>query len=144
MTIAIESLLFLLGGIVLAVVLTRVFGRPAETQGRAETSGVKLVRSPRTADGREETRLLVNDRIILIASNDGIRLADYTDEVDQLEAIAERVAAALGVGVEFARTTLRPTEADEGLAVRDLPRTSDEEIEERSRPKSLTKGQGGL
>ena len=53
--------------------------------------------------GREETRLFVNDAPILTASNDGIRLAQYADEVEQLEAVAARLAQSLGVRVEFAR-----------------------------------------
>ena len=119
MVIAIESLLFLLAGIVLAVVLTRVFGRSASPP--SATGAVKLVRSPRTADGREETRLLINDTLILTASNDGVRPAAYADEVEQLEAVAARIAGALGVSVEFARINTGKPNEENGLSIRDLP-----------------------
>jgi hypothetical protein len=132
--IAIESLLFLLAGIVLAVVLTRVFGKPAAAEaGPAAGANVKLVRSPRSAEGREETRLLLNGQVILIASNDGVRMADYAEEVEQLEAVAARLAGALGVTVEFERVPSRTFSPEAGLPVRDLPHIAPDEVEERRR-----------
>lgn len=135
MVIAIESLLFLLAGIVLAVVLTRVFARPVAGPSQPEAVSVKLVRSARTPDGREETRLLVNDKVILVAANDGIRLAEYADEVEQLEAVAARVAAAMHVQVQFARIGPKGPELDNGVAMRDLSGLTavDEASEEPSR-----------
>ena len=75
------------------------------------------------SDGIEETRLVLNDQPILVASSAGVRLADYADEVEQLEAIATHMASALGVTVELTRLSGkggRPTEAP--VAVRRLPR----------------------
>lgn len=135
MVIAIESLLFLLAGIVLAVVLTRVFGRSASPP--SATGAVKLVRSPRTADGREETRLLINDTLILTASNDGVRPAAYADEVEQLEAVAARIAGALGVSVEFARINTGKPNEENGLSIRDLPRAETDEAGESEQPRKV-------
>jgi len=131
MTVAIESVLFLLAGIVLAIVVTRVLSRSMESTPAAGASTVQLVRTARTADGREETRLTVNDQVIVAASNDGIRLAEYADEVEQLEAVAARLARALGSNVEFVRLGAG-AEMAEGIAMRTLPRTTDEEAEDRS------------
>ncbi len=140
MVIAIESLLFLLAGIVLAVVLTRVFGR-SEPSPPSATAAVKLVRSPRTADGREETRLLINDKPILSASNDGVRLAAYADEVEQLEAVAARIAGALGVSVEFARVSTGKPNEENSIAMRDLPRVETDEAGEPERPRKMNQTQ---
>lgn len=107
------------------VLLTRALSRPTETS--ATTNTVTLVRSPRTADGREETRLLINDRLILTAANDGVRLAAYAEEVEQLEALAARIAFALGVNVSFTRLSARGSENAEGIAVRSLPRIEEAE-----------------
>ena len=115
----IELLAIVLVGTLLVVVLMRLFGKPAD--GAGPRPAVKLVRSVRTADGREETRLLINDTTILTASNDGVRLAEYADEVEQLEAVAARLASSLGVTVEFTRVGPRTTGTDSGIPVRDLP-----------------------
>lgn len=123
------ELSLLLGGIaLLAIILTQVFGRgrSAETPS---TPSVKLIRTVRGADGREETLLAVNERVILAANNDGLRLADYADEVEQLEAVAARIAAALGVTVSFARVGGQKSDAQTGLPIRDMPRATDQEIE---------------
>lgn len=144
MVIAIESLLFLLVGIALALILTRIFGSaPARPAPPAGAPVVKLLRSPRSVDGREETRLLLNDQVVLTAANDGVRLAEYADEVEQLEAIAERLANALGVGVEFERVAARPAAPDQGVAIRDLPRISPDEIESGERRRRLDARQDG-
>lgn len=139
MVIAIESLLFLLAGIVLAVVLARVFGKPAAA--RTEDAGalpvVKLVRSSRTPEGHEETRLFLNGQIILTAANDGVRLAQYADEVEQLEALAARLAAALGVAVAFERVGPRNAAPEADPAVRNLPKISPDEIDAEERRKRL-------
>lgn len=136
MTVAIESVLFLLAGILLATVLTRLLNRSTEVAGGPAAGGeaamVKLVRTARTADGREETRLTVNDQVILAASNDGIRLAEYADEVEQLEAVAARLAHAMGGSVQFVRLSTGGAEMAEGIPMRALPRTTDEEAEERT------------
>lgn len=121
MGIAIESLLFLLAGIVLAVILIQVFGRGS---GRDKTTAViKLERRVRLRDNTEETRLLINDQAILAASSEGVRLADYADEVEQLETVATRIASALGVSVELTRLPGKGGSAEEeAVPVRRLPR----------------------
>jgi hypothetical protein len=118
--IAIESVLFLLGGIVLAVILIQLFGRGGEaTRGRPAT--VRLVRQTQAPDGHEETRLTINDQVILTASSAGLRLADYADEVARLEAIATRIASALGGSVELARVGAKSAElVENGVPVRGL------------------------
>jgi len=130
MAIAIESVLFLLGGVLLAVVLWYAIGRPSRPQKPAGAPAVTLVRIPRRADGREETFLTVNDAVILSVSNEGVRLSEFADQLEQLEAIATRLAASLGVNVEFARASAIPPDAQAGVSMSDLPPISDEEIEE--------------
>jgi hypothetical protein len=126
-----DSIVFLILGLLLGVVLMRSFGKP----GSAAPASVRLVRTARTPDGREETRLYVNDAAILTATNDGIRLAQYADEVEQLEAVAARIAASLGVTVEFARVGARTPAGGSGISMRDLPAepaaTTDDEVETR-------------
>ncbi len=123
MAIAIESLLFLLGGLILAFVLVRAFGRSANDTRSRGAAQVRLERTMSSADGVEQTRLLLNDQAILIASSAGVRLADYADEVEQLEAIATHMAAALGVTVELTRLTAKGGQpAEEAVPVRRLPR----------------------
>lgn len=66
---------------------------------------------------------MLNAQTILVASSAGVRLADYADEVEQLEAIATHMASALGVTVELTRLSGkggRPIE--EPVPVRRLPR----------------------
>ena len=115
----IELLAIVLVGTLLVVVLMRVFGKPAG--GAGSVPEVKLVRTARTPDGREETRLLMNDTVILTASNDGVRLAEYADDVEQLEAVAARLATSLGVTVEFTASDPARPATDTGIPVRDLP-----------------------
>jgi hypothetical protein len=143
MTVAIESVLLLLAGISLAIFVSRALSRgtgPAPADG---APAVQLVRTARTAEGLEETRLAVNDQVIVAASNDGIRLAEYADEVEQLEAVAARLARALGSTVQFVRLNAG-AEMAEGIAMRTLPRTTDEEADERSprRPRHTDTGAG--
>ena len=133
MPFVLDSIVFLVVGMLLGLVLMRTFGKP----GGAAPTGVKIVRTARTADGREETRLFVNDAPILTASNDGIRLAQYADEVEQLEAVAARLAQSLGVTVQFARVGARTPGDENGIPVRNLPpeherpAAQDEELETR-------------
>ena len=128
--IAIESVLFLLGGIVLAVVLIQVFGRGGEAaRGRPS---VRLVRSTQAPDGAEETRLTINDRPILTASSEGLRLADYADEVERLETIATRIASALGGSVELARVGPPKPGLDAGVPVCELLSDAREVMERSS------------
>jgi hypothetical protein len=144
MTIAIETLLLLVVAIVLTIVLTRAIGRSGESSVRSVGSpGVKIVRTARTPEGHEETWLVVNEQVILTASNDGLRLAQYADEVEQLEAVAARLAKAMGVTVEFSRRGVDAPDTGEGIPVRSLPLTSDEEADERSPARRLKKDQGG-
>jgi len=140
--IVIDSLIFLLLGMFLSYVLMRAFAKP-DGNGSAKTA-VRLVRTARTADGREETRLLMNDTVILTASNDGVRLAEYADEVEQLEAVAARLASSLGVTVEFTRVGPRVPGADAGIPVRDLPPLEEPDAEElAARRARLDDGRAG-
>lgn len=131
--IAVETLLLILVILVLAGAAIYTLGRPAASRG---APSVRLVRIPRTADGREETYLAVNDTIILTVSNDGVRLSDFADQLEQLEAVATRLAGALGVSVEFARgvpadsaTRRRPAE-EAGIPMGDLPISTPEQLDE--------------
>ncbi len=118
MPFILDSLVFLVIGMVLGWLLVRSFGKP---EAPASGASVKLVRTARTAEGREETRLVVNDSVILTASNDGVRLAEYADEVEQLEAVAARLARSLGVSVEFTRVGPRLPGDENGISMRTLP-----------------------
>lgn len=111
----IEALVFVIIGTLLGFVLSRNFGKTGNP------ASVKLVRTVRTADGREETRLFVNEAVILTASNDGVRLAEYADEVEQLEAVAARLAASMDVTVEFTRVGPRTPADENGIPMRTLP-----------------------
>jgi hypothetical protein len=126
--IAVESLVFLFGGILLAVLLWQVLGRPKPAAPQGAPS-VKLVRTPRTADGREETILTVNDRVILTVNNENVRLSEFADRLEQLEAVATRIAGGLGVTVEFTRAGPQAAQ-DAGIPMTDLPLTTDAELEE--------------
>jgi hypothetical protein len=130
--IAIESVIFLVVGVMLAVVLALAFGWGRGGKGVLSAPRghpVKLVRSARTAQGREELLLTVNDRVILAANNEGVRYSDYAEQVEQIEAIATRLAAALGTPVEFARTSARKPGDETGIPVGEVPYASDEEVE---------------
>jgi hypothetical protein len=85
-------------------------------------------RTPRTADGREETILTVNDRVILTVNNENVRLSEFADRLEQLEAVATRIAGGLGVTVEFTRTGPQAAQ-DAGIPMTDLPLTTDAELE---------------
>jgi hypothetical protein len=122
MAIAAESLLFLLGGVILALVLVKAFGRSANDARSRGSAQVRLERMMNAAAGVEETRLLLNDQPILMASSAGVRLADYADEVEQLETIATRIAAALDVDVQLTRLPGKGSESEEeAVPVRRLP-----------------------
>lgn len=118
MPFVLDSLVFLIIGMFLGWLLVRSFGKP---EAPTSDAGVKLVRTARTAEGREETRLVVNDSVILSAANDGVRLSEYADEVEQLEAVAARLARSLGVTVEFARIGPRLPGDENGVAMRSVP-----------------------
>jgi len=120
--IAIESILFLAGGIVLAVILIQVFARPSDASKRIAQPAVRLVRSPQSAGRFEVTQLMVNDRAILTASSEGLRLADYAEEVERLEQVAARLAGALSVSVELARLEPAGAQLERGVPVRQLPK----------------------
>jgi hypothetical protein len=140
--IAIESIVFMIGGILLAVLLWQVLGRPKPASQSAPS--VVLVRTPRTADGREETILTINDRVILTVNNEDMRLSEFADRLEQLEAVATRIAAALNVNVAFTRTApLTPPAA--GVPMNELPLVTDadlDELEARLRRTDSSKGQG--
>jgi hypothetical protein len=120
--IAIESILFLIGGVVLAVVLVQVFARPNDSTRRIPPPGVRLVRVLRSADRSEEIRLTLNDRVILTASSEGLRPSDYADEVERLEQVASRMAGALGVSIELARVEPGGAQLENGVPVKQLPK----------------------
>ncbi len=147
MPIAVESLLFLIAGVLLVVVLGQVFGwkrTPEQRNGGPGTPSVKLVRSPRSPQGREELVLTVNDRAILAANSEGLRPAEFAEQVEQLEAVATRMAAALRVPVEFARLGAARAGEEAGMPMGTFPRVSEEEIQQaeaRLRAGSTGKGQ---
>jgi hypothetical protein len=130
--IAIESLVFLIAGAVLVGVLAWALGWGRLGRGAPHAPSVKLVRAARDAQGREELLLTVNDRVILAASNEGLRLADYAERVEQIEAVATRLAAARGAPVEFARSAggARKPDGDAGISIVDVPSLTDEEVEQ--------------
>ena len=118
MPFVLDSLVFLVLGMLLGWLLVRSFGKSELAPAGAS---VKLVRTVRTVEGHEETRLLVNESVILAASNDGVRLSEYADEVEQLEAVAARLARSMGVAVEFSRVGPRQSGDDNGISMRTLP-----------------------
>jgi hypothetical protein len=89
---------------------------------------VKLVRTARTAQGREELLLTVNERVILAADSEGVRLSEYAEQTERMEAVATRLAAALGTPVEFARAAARKPGEEAGIPIGALPETDDEEV----------------
>jgi hypothetical protein len=123
MAIAVESLFLLLAGLLLAAVLWYALGRP-----RSGAPVVRLIRSPRAPDGRERTFLTVNDRVILIADNEGLRSGEYADQLEQLEAVAARIAAALGVSVELTRTGAPAFDEQADASMDGLPAVADDDI----------------
>lgn len=127
MLVELAYLVVLVVGMLLGAVLVRTFGK----SGAGSPASVKLVRTARTPDGREETRLFVNEAAILTASNDGVGLAEYADEVEQLEALAARLAASMGVTVEFSRVAARSPAGESGIPIRNLPANQDEELDTR-------------
>lgn len=140
-TTIVQLSLIVLIALLLIVLLARAFSRPNETPAAAHT--VTLVRSPRTADGREETRLLINDKLILTATNDGVRLAAYAEEVEQLEALAARIASALGVSVSFTRLPAKGADT-EAISVRSLPRIEESEEPEAELPARRKRSQAAM
>jgi hypothetical protein len=127
----------------LAVLLWQVLGRPKPASPQGAPS-VKLVRTPRTADGREETILTINDRVILTVNNTDVRFSEFADRLEQLEAVATRIAGALGVSVEFTRAGPQAAQ-DAGIPMTDLPLIADAELDEadaRLRRADSNEGQG--
>jgi hypothetical protein len=141
--IAIESLVFLGAGVLLVVILAQVFGWGRSGKGAPGTPSVKLVRTPRTAQGREELLLTVNERVILAADNEGVRLSDYADQVEQMEAVATRMAAALGTPVEFARSGARKPGDETGIPINQVPYATDEEVEQVEARRRAAGGSAG-
>jgi hypothetical protein len=80
------------------------------------------VRWLKPAEAGEETRLLINDLVVLTVSNEGLRLADYADEVERLETIATRIATALGGRVELARLEGKAPAESADAPLYELPR----------------------
>jgi hypothetical protein len=130
MMIAIESLAFLIAGALIVGVLAWALGWGRAGRGAPRTPSVKLVRTARTAQGREELLLTVNERVILAADSQGVRLSDYAEQVEQMEAVATRLAAALGAPVEFARAAARKPGDEAGIPIGQAPTVTDEEVEQ--------------
>ena len=104
--IAVESLLFLLGGIVLTVVLMQLLGRPSDAVRERIVPVVPVVKLTRMVDfpdHHEELRLSLNGKEIAGVSDEGLRQDAYAAESERLEALATRIAAALNVTVELSR-----------------------------------------
>ena len=126
MAIGIEAVLFLLGGIFLAFILVLAFGKGSGTARSRSMSGAAVIRLER------QVKPQVGARGNATAdqrsghphphSSEGVRLADYADDVEQLETVATRIAAALGVSVELARLNAKGSEVEERVPVRKLPR----------------------
>jgi hypothetical protein len=126
--IAIETVVVLVVIALLVGVLALAFGwRPGKGAPRAPS--VKLVRTLRTAQGREELLLTVNERVILAADNEGVRLSDYAERVEQMEAVATRLGEALGAPVEFARAAPRKPGDETGIPIEQAPFATDEAVE---------------
>jgi hypothetical protein len=140
--IAIESLVFLIAGAVLVGVLAWALGWGRSGRGAPHAPSVKLVRAARNTQGREELLLTVNDRVILAASNEGLRLADYAERVEQIEAVATRLAEALGSPVEFARSGARKPGDEAGISIVDVPTVTDEEVEQVEARRRTAAGHG--
>jgi hypothetical protein len=128
MPIALDALVVLLFGGLIALLLWRVFagGAPAR---QADSPSVKLVRGGKNSAGREQTSLVINEQVILTATDDGLRLSDYTREVERLELVAAKIATALNTGVELSRAAGRPAEANNGIAIRDLPEAASDDAD---------------
>jgi hypothetical protein len=126
--IAIESLVFLIAGALIVGVLAWALGWGRSGRGAPHAPAVKLVRTARTAQGREELLLTVNERVILAADSEGVRLSEYAEQTERMEAVATRLAAALGTPVEFARAAARKPGEEAGIPIGALPETDDEEV----------------
>jgi hypothetical protein len=109
--IAVEGLFLLLGSLILVVLVVQLFARQsgsAPEHTTPVTPAVKLVRMVEFSDSHEETHLVVNETPILTVSDEGLRQDAYASEVERLEALATKIASALGVNVEFARISAEP------------------------------------
>jgi hypothetical protein len=143
--IAIETVVVLVVMALIAGVLALAFGwRPGKGAPRAPS--VKLVRTARTVQGREQLLLTVNERVILAADNEGVRLSDYAEQVEQMEAVATRLAAALGTPVEFTRAAQRKPGDETGIPIDQTPAMTDDEVEaiEARRRAAVGRGAGEL
>jgi hypothetical protein len=126
--IAVEWVLVLIAfaGMVAVVAWALGWGRPAKPASHVPS--VRLVRTARTAEGREELLLTVNERVILAAGSEGLRLAEYAEQTERMEAVATRLATALGAPVEFARAPARKPGEETGFPMAEAPYVSDEEL----------------
>lgn len=64
---------------------------------------ILLIRLTGYKDGHDEMHLCINDQLIRRISDQGLRPADYLTQADELEKLAGRMAAALGVEVWLRR-----------------------------------------
>jgi hypothetical protein len=126
--IAVEWVVVLIAvGVLVGVVAWALgWGRPGKSAPHAPS--VKLVRTARSAQGREELLLTVNERVILAADSEGVRLAEYAEQTERMEAVATRLAAALGTPVEFARVAARKPGEEAGVPISGVPEADDEEV----------------
>jgi hypothetical protein len=127
--IAIETAVILVVVALLVGLVALLLGWGRSGRSAPRTPAVKLVRTQRTAQGREELLLTVNERVILAADNEGVRLSDYAERVEQMEAVATRLAAALGTPVEFVRAVPRKPGDEAGIPIDQAPSATDETIE---------------
>jgi hypothetical protein len=130
MMIAVETAVVLVVIALLVGVVALVFGWGRMGKGSPRVPLVKLVRTVPTAQGREQLLLTVNERVILAADSEGMRLSDYAEQVEQMEAVATRLAAALGTPVEFSRAAPRKPGDEAGIPINQVSVATDEEIEQ--------------
>ncbi len=68
----------------------------------------------------------------------------YAEEVEQLEALAARIASALGVSVSFTRLPAKGSENADPIPVRSLSRVEEVEAPEADRPASARRSQDAM
>jgi hypothetical protein len=126
--IAVEWVLVLIAVAVMVGVVAWALGWGRSGRSGPHAPSVKLVRTARTPQGREELLLTVNERVILAADSEGLRLAEYAEHTERMEAVATRLAAALGTPVEFARASARKPGEEAGIPISQVPGAADEEV----------------
>lgn len=95
-----------LGLVVLAIALVAGIAMgafPGKSAGANQPPSVLLIRLAGYKDGHEEMHLRINAQLIQSISDQGLRPADYLAQAAELEKLAGRLAAALGVEVWLRR-----------------------------------------